>query len=150
MTQLFSAFGIQGTMLLAQAVNFAIVLTALWYLLYKPVQKILAERQKVVAQGVEDAKNAAEQLAAADANSAIRLSEAEKKADEIVAQSRVAASEERVTLVQEAETRAAQIASDAEARAHEAMARAARESEKEIARLAVLAAEKIIRNSHGG
>lgn len=150
MEALFGAFGIQGTMLVAQAVNFAIVLTALWYFLYKPVHKILAERQKIVAQGVEDAKNATDQLAAADEESATRLSVAEKTASEIVAQSRSVASEERTKLVHEAEVRAAQIASDAEARAHEAMARATRESEKEIARLAVLAAEKVIRKNHGG
>ena len=148
MEALFGAFGIKGSMLLAQAVNFAIVLTALWYFLYKPMHKVLAERQNVIAKGVEDAHKAEEKLAAADEESAMRVTTAEKTAEEIVAQSRAAASEERTKTVREAEERAAQIARDADARAAEAMARATRESDKEIARLAVLAAEKVIRAKH--
>ena len=148
MEALFGAFGIKGSMLLAQAVNFAIVLTALWYFLYKPMHRVLAERQELIAKGVEDAHAAAEKLAAADEESETRVHTAEKKAEEIVAQSRAAAADERTKLVREAEERAAQIAKDADARAAEAMARASRESDKEIARLAVLAAEKVIREKH--
>ena len=148
MEALFGAFGIKGSMLLAQVVNFAIVLTALWYFLYKPMHKVLAERQNVIAKGVEDAHTAGEKLAAADEESATRIGTAEKTAEEIVAQSRAAANEERTKTVREAEERAAQIAKDADARALEAMARASRESDKEIARLAVLAAEKVIRAKH--
>ena len=45
----------------------------------------------------------------------------------------------------EAEERAKNVARDADARATEALARATRESEKEIARLAVLAAQKVLK-----
>ena len=127
MEALFGAFGIDWKLLIAQAVNFGVLFVALSYLLYTPVLSMLEKRKEVVAKGVQDAEAAAELLAGADA------------------QARDEAGQERTRLLKEAEERAAGIANDAEARASETAARALRESEKEIARLAILAAEKVMR-----
>lgn len=145
MNDLFEAFGINWHLLIAQAVNFGIVLVALTYFLYKPVLRVLEERRQVVAQGVEDAKLASKKLASADADAAKTVAIADKKADEILKTARADASEDRAKMLREAEARAAHIAKDAEAQAQEAKERARRESEKEVARLALLAAEKILR-----
>ncbi len=148
MQQLFSAFGIRLDLLIAQAVNFGLVMLALWYFLYKPVMKTLDERQKKIAQGVHDADEAAEMLAHADDAAAERVQKAESEAEGIVTQAREAANAEKSRIISEAEARAEQVAKDAEARAAEEAQRARRESEKEIAKLAVLAAEKVLKKDH--
>jgi F-type H+-transporting ATPase subunit b len=148
MQQLLDAFGIQWSLLLAQAVNFAIVLVALWYFLYKPVLAMLEKRREIVAKGVEDAQKARQMLAGADSEVSKRVNAAEGEAEAIVAAARESASAEKVRLLKEAETRAALVAKDAEDRAEETAARQRRESESEIARLAVLAAEKILQKHH--
>jgi F-type H+-transporting ATPase subunit b len=145
MQALLDAFGISGSLLLAQAVNFGVLLVVLWYFLYKPVMKTISERQQKVAQGVLDAERAAEKLQTADSEAAKRVTEAELDADSIVSGAREAATAEKTRIVKEADARAAAIAADADARAKETAAKALRESEKEVARLAVLAAEKVIR-----
>ena len=145
MQQLFDAFGINWKLLLAQAVNFAIVLIALRYFLYKPVLAMLEKRRALVAKGVEDAAHAGEMLAGADGEVAKRVGAADTQAESIVTAAREAANTEKARVLKEAETRAAAVAADAEARANEMAARARRESEKEIARLAILAAEKVMR-----
>lgn len=145
MSALLAAFGISGSLLLAQAVNFGILLVVLTYLLYKPVMKVIAERQAKVAQGVIDAERAAEKLAKADDEAAGRVSKAETDAEGIVASARDTATAEKNRIVKEAEARAAALAADAEARSKETAAKALRESEKEVARLAILAAEKVLR-----
>ncbi len=145
MQELFAAFGIDWHLLIAQAVNFGIVLVALWYFLYKPVLAMLAKRQQVVAKGVEDAKLAEKMLASADDEALTRITSADAQAESIVSAARESATAEKVRLLKEAETRAAAVAKDAEARAIEVAARARRESEQEIARLAILAAEKVMR-----
>jgi F-type H+-transporting ATPase subunit b len=145
MSALLGAFGISGSLLLAQAVNFGILLIVLTYLLYKPVMKTLAERQAKVAQGVIDAERAAEKLATADGEAAERVSKAEGEADGIVMGARETATAEKARIVKEAEARAVAIAADADARAKETAAKSLRESEKEVTRLAILAAEKVIR-----
>ena len=145
MQQLFDAFGLNSSLLIAQAVNFAVLMVALWYFLYKPIMKILADRQQKVAQGVLDAERAAEKLAGADIEATERVTKAETDAEGIVAAARESATTERARIMKEAETRAKALAEDADARAKEAAAKMLRESEQDIARLAVLAAEKVLR-----
>jgi F-type H+-transporting ATPase subunit b len=142
MAALLEAFGIKGSLLLAQLVNFGVLFIALSYLLYKPVMKTLDERRAKVAQGVLDAEEAAKKLASADEEATVTVQSAEKEAEGIVKSAREEAGSEKQRIVKEAEARAASIAEDAEARAKETAAKALRESEKEIARLAILAAEK--------
>ncbi|MFA6414638.1 MAG: ATP synthase F0 subunit B [Candidatus Paceibacterota bacterium] len=148
MSQLFSAFGINWQLLIAQAVNFAIVLVALWYFLYKPVLAQLAKRQETIAKGVEDAARAGALLAGADAEAAQRVAASDAEAEGIVSAAREAGNAEKARLLKEAETRAAAVAKDAESRAKEVAAKSKRESEREVARLAILAAEKLLKKNY--
>lgn len=148
MQELLSAFGVDWRLLLAQGVNFGIVLVALWYFLYKPVLAQLEKRRELVAKGVEDAERAAHMLENADGEALARVKAAGEQAEGIVAAARESASAEKARLLKEAEERAAAIKKGADARASEAAASALRESEREIARLAALAAEKILKHRH--
>lgn len=148
MQQLFFAFGIDWRLLIAQAINFGVVLVALWYFLYQPVLRTLEERRRVVAQGVEDAERAREKLAHADSEAAERVGAADTEAQEIVRAARTNADLARSELLREAEIRAAAIATDAAARATDAAAKMLRESEREVARLSLLAAEKVLRQKY--
>ncbi len=147
MSELFSAFGVNWTLLGAQAVNFAIVLVALWYFLYKPVLATLAKRQEYVAKSVEEAKQVEALFARADGEAEARVRAADAEAEEIVATARELATTEKTRLVKEAEARAAAVAHDASARAAETIERARRESDRDVARLAVLAAEKVLKEN---
>ena len=148
MQQLFSAFGIDWRLLIAQAVNFGVVLIALWYFLYRPVLRTLEKRRQVIAQGVADAAQAGKVLAGIDHEAATRVKNADIQAESIVSAARAAAGIEKARLLKEAEDRAAAIGKDAEMRAEEAAASARRKSEQEIARLAILAAGKVMQQKH--
>jgi len=148
MSQLFAAFGIDWRLLIAQAVNFGIVLIALWYFLYKPTLALLERRRELVAKGVTDAAKAEEKLAGADAEALKRVAAADEDAEHIVSAAREAGNAEKVRLLKEAEERSAAVTKDAEARAKESAARFARESERDVARLAVLAAEKLLKKHY--
>ena len=147
MDQLFATFGIDWKLLLAQVVNFGVLFAALTWFLYKPVMKTRDERRAKIAKGIEDAEIASAKAAAADENAAIVVKEASTQAEGIVSSARDLAGTEKARITKEAEARAAQIAADADARAKETQAKALRESEREIARLAVLAAEKVLRDT---
>jgi F-type H+-transporting ATPase subunit b len=147
MEQLFDAFGIDWKLLIAQAINFGVLLAVLTYLLYKPVLKTLDERSALIKKGVVDAEEATKKLEEADDTVKARLQEAEGEAEGLVARARDEAGSERSRIVKEAEARASHIEKDAEARAKEAKEQALKESEREIARLAILAAEKAIRKN---
>lgn len=145
MHQLFATFGINWKLLLAQAVNFGILLGILWYFLYQPVMQMLDTRRKRIAEGVEKAKAADLRLDEAKAEGERMVGEAAREAEGLVATARTRAEERGSEILQAAEERAAATLRDATARADEARRQALKASEKEIARAAVLAAEKILR-----
>jgi len=147
MNALISTFGVDWYSLGFEVVNFGILVALLTWLLYKPVLAMVRERERVVTKGVEDAEAAAEKLAQADEVVSKLVKGAEVEAEAIVKSAHGEATVEKSKILSEAEARAAQIAKDAEARAVETAVRSARESEREIARLAILAAEKVMKKS---
>lgn len=148
MGALFSAFGVDWQLLLVQLVNFALLLAALTYFLYKPVLRIIDERREKVAEGVRIAGQANEKLADAKKESEGMVADAAKEAEGLVATARTRASEMATESARAAEAKASAILKDAQARAEEEKRKVLQESEREIARAAMLAAEKILRKEN--
>lgn len=145
MEKILEVFGIDWRLLLAQGVNFTILLVGLSYFLYKPVLKILREREKKIAEGVKAAEIAEQ---AAKDNQAARdsiVTVAHHEAESIVARAGEEGKRERNEILKSAQGRADSVVKDARAQAEELKRHAAKESEKEVARVAILAAEKILK-----
>jgi F-type H+-transporting ATPase subunit b len=85
MGQAFEALGINLPMIIAQIVNFTILLVVLRMVLYKPVLKMLDERKQKIAEGLNAAEIARAEAASAQANIQAQLDTARKEGQEIVA-----------------------------------------------------------------
>jgi len=85
MGQAFEALGINLPMIIAQIVNFTILLVVLRMVLYKPVLKMLDERKQKIAEGLNAAEIARAEAASAQANIQAQLDSARKDGQEIVA-----------------------------------------------------------------
>lgn len=147
MGELIAAFGIDWRLLVAQTVNFVILVGVLGYFVYGPVMKMLRERAAKIAEGLKDAEAAREAREAVLAERAGIVSEAHHEAEVIVARAEVEGKNERAIIVKNAQDRAEQLLRDAELEAKEAKRQALKESEAEIAKSAILAAEKILQKS---
>ncbi|MDP2650464.1 MAG: ATP synthase F0 subunit B, partial [bacterium] len=128
MEQLFAAFGVNWKLLLVQAVNFGLLLSALTYFLYKPVLRMIDERREKVAEGVRVAQEADRKLADAKAESEGIVGDAAREAEGLVATARTRAEEKGAEIVKAAEARANATLKDAQARAEEAKRLALQES----------------------
>lgn len=145
MGEIADVFGVNWKLLVIQAVNFSILLLALWYFLYRPVVRMLEKRQQVIEQGVSDAKAAEQSRGDIEKKREGLILAATKEAEGLVEQARMQGREEERDIVGQAQLRADRELREAKARAHELKETALRESEKEIARLAILSAEKILK-----
>ncbi len=145
MSELFAAFGVNWKLLLTQGINFAVLLTALWYFLYRPVLKLIDDRREKIAEGVRTAEAAQKRLEEAKTEGDSLIGAASREAEGLVASARTRADERASEIVRTAESQAAGVLKDAAARAEESKRQAMSESQKEIARAAMLAAEKILR-----
>lgn len=147
MSELLAVFGVNWKLLLAQGINFALLLATLTYFLYKPILKIIDERREKIAESVKTAEDAKGQLALAKTESDKIVGDASKEAENLSKAARVRAEEKGAEIVKSAEAQALGVLSDATQRAEEAKRQAIKESEREIARAAMLAAEKILKGS---
>lgn len=145
MEQLIEAFGIDVKLITVQIINFVILMGLLSYFLYKPVLKVLNDREEKIKQGISDAEAAAQSKAEADTEKRAILTSAHKDAEEVNARAKVAADQKTADILAVAEEKAAGVISAAEKKSVDLKAQALKESEAEIAKLAVLAAEKILR-----
>jgi F-type H+-transporting ATPase subunit b len=78
------ALGLNLGYLLVQILNFAILFVVLRAWVFKPIMDLLERRRETIAQGVEDARIAAEARANAEKEAESILTEAQKKAAERV------------------------------------------------------------------
>lgn len=145
MSELFSTFGIDVSLLVTQVINFGVLLVGLWWFLYRPVIRMIDERQAKIAEGVENAEKAETRLSEIEQERDDVLSDARNDATSIVQHAKERAEEQASGIVGEAHQRAEGVLEAANARAEEAKAQALRESKEEIGRAAILAAEKILR-----
>lgn len=142
MSAIISTFGIDWRLLIINAVNFGLLLLGLWYFLYSPVMAMLERRRKTVAEGVEAAHKAQQELTNIEHSRAATLAGAGREADALVAAARTAAAEKERELIAQGEVNAAGILEEAKLVAADLKAKALQESKQEVAKLIVLGIEK--------
>lgn len=145
MADLLTSFGVDWRLLGIQAVNFAVLVGALTYLLYKPVTKVLDERREKIAQGVKDADAAHKRLEGAQGEAQEIVGQATRDAEGIVATAKERAEQKAKDIVETATERSAHLEEAAKLKAQEAARQIMDKSNEEIARTAILAAERLLR-----
>ncbi len=144
MDEIINAFGIDARLIIIQLVNFGILMAALGYFLYKPILRMLKEREDKITQGLQDAEAAAKARSEATEEKQTILTSAHMEAGEVAKRAKAVADLQAAELKTAAEEKAQAILADAEIKREQIKAAALKESEKEIASLAVLAAEKVL------
>ena len=81
-------FGIQPTLLLAQIVNFLIILFLLQKFFYKPIIKMLDDRKKRIEESLKNADLIEEKLKNTAEQSAKILAETQKNAHDLIAEAK--------------------------------------------------------------
>ena len=140
----FAGIGINLPLLLAFVINFVILVTVLSFLLYKPVLKMLDERQARIKESMEQAERIRQQTAETEGKIRIQLETARKEGQAIIAQ----AAQIGERLKEEAREGARHEAEAVMARGREEIDRQREEAmaalRREFVDIAILAAEKVI------
>jgi F-type H+-transporting ATPase subunit b len=149
MQEILHAFGIDWRLIVIQIFNFGVLAGILWYFLYTPVLKLLAEREAKIAKGIQDAEEAERARKDADVEKTQIIKEAHTEASQIVTRGTAHAEEKGKAILQEASDKIARDIASAKALGEEIKAQALKESEAEIAKLAILGAEKVLAKELG-
>ncbi len=139
--------GLNLPVLIAQLVNFFLLLVLLRIFLYKPILEMLDRRAQRIREGVEAADQSKEQASQAEAEVAKQIDEARQQSQTLVVQAQEAANriqeESRNQARQEAETLLERARNEIQLERDQAIA----ELRGEFAEITVSAAEKVISQS---
>lgn len=102
MQELLHNFGVDWKLLLAQAVNFGVLLFILWRFAYRPILNMLKERREGIERGLALTRDAEQRMAEIERLQAARMQEAERAALAIVSRAEGEAKAQRAMLVTEA------------------------------------------------
>jgi len=140
------ALGIDLKLLIAQIVNFSIVMLLLWKFAYTPILKMLTDRKEKIEKGIKDAEESAKALAKAEDEAKVIRDKAFKEADEILKNAKSAATAEAGAIVKKANDQAERTISSAKAESDQAKANVMKDAKKEISDIVVIALSKIVGN----
>jgi F-type H+-transporting ATPase subunit b len=144
MDELIKTFHIELNLLVAQIVNFTIVLVVLYKFAYKPVLKTLNDRTKKIDKGIKDSELAAKKLSEITEKEKEVLTKAKKEAQEIMKKAEIEAKGNANSLMLEARNGSDKILEDAKRQIEQEKEKIIAEAKTEVANLVILATEKII------
>jgi len=137
MGETLQSLGIYWPKLIAQAINFAIVLFILWKFAYRPVLAMLEQRRQKIAESITNAENIKAELARTEAERKEVLQRANDQAVKLIEQARAAAARVQEQETQKAIAAAEQIIAKAREAAAQDRARMLTELKREVGRLVV-------------
>lgn len=138
------ALGIEWSLLLAQIVNFLILIVLLRLFLYQPVLNMLNARKERIAQSMKDAERVSAAAREAEQEKGKVLEQARREAQEIRAQATRDAEKIAQEVRSRADVEATEIRMKAQVEAEKQAELALADANKQIAELAILATEKLL------
>jgi F-type H+-transporting ATPase subunit b len=144
MSDLLHNFGIDWKLLLAQAVNFFILLYILKRYAYAPVVKMLDERQRKIKKGLHDSAEAEKRLKDASEKGRDIVKAAEAKALDEIGRAEETAREREAELIEAAHRKADSVLQSARKAAEGERERASEEMEGAAKDLVLLATAKVL------
>ena len=144
MDSLITTFHIDWKIIIAQAINFAIVLAVLYFFALKPLKKLMAERSDRIAKGLTDAKSNESLLASTKAEYDAVLAKARNEAHEIFLEGKKEAEIKKSAMMEDAKHEVESLIASGKKTLENEKARMVDEAKKEIVSLVVAATEKLL------
>jgi F-type H+-transporting ATPase subunit b len=129
---------------LAQIINFVLLLLILRTIAYKPLLNVLEQRKQRIAQGLEDARKAEERLANIEKDYQARLDAARVESQKLVAERTQAAEQQAAAIVAKANEDAGRVKTQAQEDAEAERNRILADLRSQVVGLSMAAANKVI------
>jgi F-type H+-transporting ATPase subunit b len=139
--------GISLPTLLAQLINFIILLVLMYLVAYKPIMRMFDERSRKIKESMEQTERIKEQAARAEEETEKRIDAASKEGQEVVARAMRTGEEVRQQAQQDARKEAEVLIKRAQAEIQRERDDAIDGLRQEFADLTIMAAEKVIERS---
>ncbi len=144
MDSLISTFHIDWKLMVAQLINFAVVIIVLWIFALKPLKKLMDERGATIAGGLDNAKLQEELLAKQKEDYDAALAEARAKAAAMMKETKKEVETVRADLMQKAQADVTTAIESGKKQLESEKQKMVEEAKKEIVALVMSATEKVL------
>ena len=144
MESIISTFHIDWKIIVAQAINFAIVFVVLYIFALKPLSKLMAERSEKIAKGIDDAKTNEKLLSETRAEYEAALVKARNEANKIFQDGKKEAEAKKISMLEDAKKEVSMVIENGKKSLETEKIKMVEEAKKEIVALAMKATEKLI------
>ena len=144
MESLISTFHIDLKLFIAQLINFAIVFSILYFMVFKPLVKTMTDRTEKIDKSLQDADEIEKRLALTEKDREEIISAAKKQANLIVEEASKRGDEKKNELVAKAKEEIGQVINVEKEKLVRDKAETLKEIKKEVANLVVLMVEKLL------
>jgi F-type H+-transporting ATPase subunit b len=145
--ELLEKLGVDWKIIIAQIVNFFILLSILYFFLHKPILNILEKRRKKIKKSLQDADAISKKMENVKLETEKVISQAERKALRIIKRTRIQMDKDREKIRREAVREAEKMKKEAREEVRRNKENLIKETQKELGNLIVTLAEKIIKNN---
>ena len=145
MEDLIHKLGIDWKLLLAQIVNFVILLFLLKKFLYKPLINLMNNRRQKIEEGLEKARKGEEEFQKIQELRDKELAKVQKEAEVIIQKAREVGDKKQQEILKEAEEKTKKIIEEAKGRIDIEKEKMLKEVRQDVANLVVTATEKILK-----
>lgn len=142
--ELIHKLGIDWKLLIAQIVNFFILLFVLYKFVYRPVLEMLDKRSKTIEKGIADAKASGERLAHIEKMQAERMAQTEKQVGKLLDQAKADAEAMKKDIVAAAHAQAEDLLRRNRIQMEEEKQKMIQDVKKEVTAFIVLATGKLL------
>ncbi|MFH1172999.1 MAG: F0F1 ATP synthase subunit B [bacterium] len=137
-------FHIDWRIMIAQLVNFSIVVLVLWFFAFKPLNRQMGERTETIKKGLKEAAEISEQLKETQAKREETLKLARQESQQIVAEARKLAEQEKEKNLAFTKAEVVKVVNEGKKQLAGEKEKMIKEIKAESADLVVLATEKIL------
>ena len=147
MDSLITTFHIDWKIIIAQAINFGIVLLVLYAFALKPLKKLMAEREEKITKGVTDAKENAQMIEKTKKEYAVVISNARTEAHTIFQEGKREAENKKAEMIEKTKEEVDMMVLNGKKVLEAEKNKMIEEAKKEIVSLVVLATEKLLESN---
>jgi len=142
--ELIKALGLDWKILIAQLVNFSILLFVLWKFGYKPILKFLDDRKEKIEKGITNAEKATKKIEEARESELKIIKNAKKTALNIINEAKNVGEEKKDKIIKKAKEEIGEIINNEKEKLMLEKADILKEIKKDTANLIFLSVEKIL------
>ncbi len=144
MEGLISTFHIDLKLIIAQLVNFAIVIGVLYYFGIRPLGKLMKKRSEKIEKGLLDAKENQTLLAKSEEDYKKTLAQARKESQEILSKAKTEAEKKKNEILAEAQEETQKLVERGKAQLEIEREKIVKEAQTELASLVFHSTEKVL------